>query len=230
MARQLGLIYIDIGRTAGTLLAGLLGNDGASDLPGKGGGGGGSFRCTFRAGAGAGGGGAGGAGGAVRDGAGGIGGGGGALGGAREDVGGGAGGAGAGGGGGAGGAVRPGGAGAEPGSGGGGADGLDGLDGALLADGMGGGLAKLPVAATTPSAAIAIVQIHTDMLPCRRSFSAWACHWQTALRAATPGRSHSAWGALAGEVRHWSWHQHWRWSRSRQQHPPGQPPAVRTCR
>lgn len=222
------MIYIDIGRAAGTLLAGLLGNDGAGDLPGKGGGGGGSFRCTFRAGAGAGGGGAGGAGGAVRDGAGGIGGGGGALGGAREDVGGGAGGAGAGGGGGgAGGAVRPGGAGAEPGSGGGGAD---GLDGALLADGMGGGLAKLAVAATTPSAAIAIVQIHTDMLPCRRSFSAWACHWQTALRAATPGRSHSAWGALAGEVRRWSWHQHWRWSRSRQQHPRCQPPAVRTCR
>lgn len=69
-----------------------------------------------------------------------------------------------------------------------------------------------------------------QMLPCRRSFSAWACHWQTALRAATPGRSHSAWGALAGEVRRWSWHQHWRWSRSRQQHPRCQPPAVRTCR
>lgn len=66
---------------------------------------------------------------------------------------GGAGGAGgaAGGGGGAGGAVRPGG-------GGGGADGLDGLDGALLVDGMGGGLAKLPVAASTPSAVIEIVQ------------------------------------------------------------------------
>lgn len=62
----------------------------------------------------------------------------------------------AGGGGGAGGAVRPGCAG--PGGGGGGADGLDGLDGALLADGMGGGLAKLPVAASTPSAVIEIVQ------------------------------------------------------------------------
>lgn len=66
---------------------------------------------------------------------------------------GGAGGA-AGGGGGAGGAVRPGGG----GGGADGLDGLDGLDGALLADGMGGGLAKLPVAASTPSAVIEIVQ------------------------------------------------------------------------
>lgn len=66
---------------------------------------------------------------------------------------GGAGGA-AGGGAGAGGAVRPGGG----GGGADGLDGLDGLDGALLADGMGGGLAKLPVAASTPSAVIEIVQ------------------------------------------------------------------------
>lgn len=122
MARWLGLIFIDTGRTAGTLLAGLLGNDGAGDLSGKGGGGG-SFRCTFRAGAGgAGAGGAGGAGGGTR-GAGGAGAGGAGGGGADGTRGVGAGGA-------------------------GGADGLDdagGLDGALLGDGMGGGLAKLAV-------------------------------------------------------------------------------------
>lgn len=61
---------------------------------------------------------------------------------------------------------------------------------------------------------------------CRPSFSAWACHRQRVLRAATPGRSHSAQAlALAVGVPHWSWHrQHW------QHRPRCRPPAARTCR
>lgn len=52
-----------VGRTPGTLLVGLLGRNGAGDLPGKGGGAGGSFRWTELRAGGAGVGGAGGAGG-----------------------------------------------------------------------------------------------------------------------------------------------------------------------